>query len=80
MVQKHVRQFFNCPTLQGAEVEDDLGPESMLVQSHWEQRLFEVGSHRQFLEKLAQKHVYTSATRKLLFQSALQRVSSTSNT
>jgi hypothetical protein len=44
MVQKQARQFFNCPTLQGAELEDDLGKGSAFV--HWDQRLFEVGSHR----------------------------------
>lgn len=40
MVQSTVRSFFGCSSMEGAEVEDDLGTGS--AGSHWEQRLFEV--------------------------------------
>ena len=38
-----VRNFFDCASMEGAEVEDDLGSGS--AGSHWDQRLFEVHWH-----------------------------------
>jgi hypothetical protein len=68
MVVKHIKQFFNCPTMQGAELEDDLGSGS--VGSHWEQRLYEVGSHRSFWNVLPQNNPYFELTNKFLLQEA----------
>jgi hypothetical protein len=42
MVRKHVRQFFNCTTMQGAELEDDTDKRDGVAE--WDQRIFEVGS------------------------------------
>jgi hypothetical protein len=60
MVQKHVRKFFDCPTMQGAEVEMESGEASIL--SQWDQRLFEVGLHRLLWKELEQKHLCTLPT------------------
>uniref|UniRef100_T1JG38 Leishmanolysin-like peptidase n=1 Tax=Strigamia maritima TaxID=126957 RepID=T1JG38_STRMM len=38
-VQKEVRRHFNCPTLEGAELEDQGGEGTELT--HWEKRIFE---------------------------------------
>jgi hypothetical protein len=58
MVQKHVRKFFNCTTLQGAEVEGKLAQGSdASILDHWDQRLFEVCSHQLLWNELTQRHL-----------------------
>ncbi|PIO62710.1 hypothetical protein TELCIR_15718, partial [Teladorsagia circumcincta] len=39
-VRKEVRKYFGCPTLEGAEIEDQGGPGTM--GAHWEKRVLEV--------------------------------------
>ena len=42
-VQKEVRDHFNCPDLEGAELEDQ--GEDGTALTHWEKRVFEVSLH-----------------------------------
>lgn len=41
-VQREVREYFQCPILEGAELEDQ-GEEGTEL-THWEKRVFEVSS------------------------------------
>ena len=39
-VLQEVRDFFDCPSLEGAELENQEGNGCSIVGSHWEQRVF----------------------------------------
>ncbi|KAK6045032.1 hypothetical protein COOONC_17463 [Cooperia oncophora] len=47
-VRQEARYYFNCPTLEGAEIEDQGGPGTM--GAHWEKRVLEVGRFSRILE------------------------------
>ncbi|WKY08738.1 hypothetical protein Q1695_007897 [Nippostrongylus brasiliensis] len=68
-VKQEVRKYFNCPDLEGAELENQGGGGTML--SHWEKRLFE---HEAMSGYATQVHAISRLTLALLEDSGWYRV------